>query len=198
MKQEKNERVQVFSVRLREALNKLILQFPDQVPARNNDRILCDHFFYGMKGELKSSVRHLFDSHEVSFSTLLTAARRNELEELEQKPVRVQSRATKIGIEEKVSPQTESINDLKEQIQELIMVMKSGSVTHKPNPLAINKGHVRRVCPSCLNIMRGKCKNHSSPKSGVHRDSDPNNRGEPVMAKVVKMADRYHNPDPLI
>ena len=36
-----------------------------------------------MKAELKSSVRHLFDSPDVSFSTLLTAARRNELEEIE-------------------------------------------------------------------------------------------------------------------
>ena len=37
-----------------------------------------------MKAELKSCVRHLFDSPDVSFSTLLTAARRNELEEIEQ------------------------------------------------------------------------------------------------------------------
>ena len=44
--------------------------------------------FYGMKAELKSSVRHLFNSPDVSFSMLLTAARRNELEEVEQKPVR--------------------------------------------------------------------------------------------------------------
>ena len=74
------------------------------MPAGDEDRILCDCFFYGMKAELKSSVRHLFNSPEVSFSTLLTAARRNELEELEQKPVRVQNRAAKVGVEEKVSP----------------------------------------------------------------------------------------------
>ena len=41
--------------------------------------------FMELKAELKSSVRHLFDSPDVSFSTLLTAARRNELEEVEQK-----------------------------------------------------------------------------------------------------------------
>ena len=77
LKQERNEKVQVFSVRLREALNKLTLRFPDRVPAGDEDRILCDYFFYGMKAELKSSVRHLFDSPDVSFSMLLTAARRN-------------------------------------------------------------------------------------------------------------------------
>ena len=97
-----------------------------------------------MKAELKGSVRHLFDSPDVSFSTLLTAARRNELEEIEQKPVRIQSKATKAGVEEKVSPRTESIIDLKEQIQELATVMKSGSVNHKPNPPAVNGDPVKK------------------------------------------------------
>ena len=138
LKQEKNEKVQVFSVRLREALNKLTLRFPDKVPAGDEDRILCDYFFYGMKAELKSSVRHLFDSPDVSFSILLTAARRNGVEEVEQKPIRVQNIAAKVGVEEKTSPQTESINDLKEQIQELATVMKSGNTSHKPNPPAVN------------------------------------------------------------
>ena len=95
LKQEKNEKVQVSLVRLREVLNKLTLRFPDRVPAGDEDRILCDCFFYGMKAELKSSVRHLFDSPDVSFSMLLTAARRNELEEVEQKPIRVQNKSCK-------------------------------------------------------------------------------------------------------
>ena len=209
LKQEKNEKVQVFSVRLREALKKLTLRFPDRVPAGDEDRILCDCFFYGMKAELKSSVRHLFNSPDVSFSMLLTAARRNELEEVEQKPVRIKNKATKVGVEEKTSPQTESIKDLKEQIQELATVMKSGSTSHRPNSLAVDRsqakkfkrmnvkqnsaanmgtdareglmgpeanasgpfppgqrpcqchkckgwGHVKRVCPSHLNYIRGE------------------------------------------
>ena len=94
------KRSRFFSVRLREALNKLTLRFPDRVPAGDEDRILCDCFFYGMKAELKSNVRHLFDSPDVSFSMLLTAARRNELEEVEQKPVRIQNKATKVEVEE--------------------------------------------------------------------------------------------------
>ena len=247
LKQEKNEKVQVFLVRLREALNKLTLRFPDRVPAGDEDRILCDHFFYGMKAELKGSVRHLFDSPDVSFSMLLTAARRNELEEIEQKPVRIQSKATKAGVVEKVSPQTESINDLKEQIQELATVMKSGSTNHKPNPPAVSGsqakkfkkvnqkqkktdardgltgpaanasgpfppgqrplqchkckgwGHVRRVCPLRLNFTRGECKTEpSSPGTGVCGDAGSASKEDPIVAKAVKMADRYHNPDPLI
>ena len=97
-----------------------------------------------MKAKLKGSVRHLFDSPDVSFSMLLTAARRNKLEEVDQIPVRIQSRATKIGVEEKISPQTESINDLKEQIQELATVMKSGNTSHKPNPPAVDRSLAKR------------------------------------------------------
>ena len=46
----------------------------------------------------------MFDSPDVTFSMLLTAGRRNELEEVEQKPVRIQNKATKVGVEEKTSP----------------------------------------------------------------------------------------------
>ena len=145
LKQKKNEKVQVYSVRLRKALNKLTLRFPDRVPAGDEDRILCDHFFYGMKAELKSSVRHLFDSPDVSFSIVLTIARRNELEEVDQKLIRIQSRAAKIGVEEKISPWTESINDLKEQSQELATVMKSGNTSHKSNPPVIGRSPVKKL-----------------------------------------------------
>ena len=94
---------------------------------------------------MKSSVKHLFDSPDVSFSTLVTAARRNELEEVEQKPIRVQNKAKKVGVEEKTSPRTESINDLKEQIQELATVMKSGNTSDKPNPPAVNGKPAKKV-----------------------------------------------------
>ena len=38
----------------------------------------------------------------------------------------------------------ESINDLKEQIQELATVMKSGNTSHKPNPPAIGRSPVKK------------------------------------------------------
>ena len=37
-----------------------------------------------------------------------------------------------------------------------------------------------------------------SPETGACGDSDSNHKRDPIMAKAVKMADRYHNPDPLI
>ena len=74
----------------------------------------------------------------------LTAARRNELEDLEQKPVRVQNKAAKVEVEEKTSPGTESIKDLKAQIQELATVMKSGSTSHRPNPPAVDRSPAKK------------------------------------------------------
>ena len=80
-----------------------------------------------MKAELKSSVRHLFDSPDISFSMLLTAARRNELEEVEQKPVRVQNKAAKI---EKVH-----LDDLDlYEIEHQTVFNVSGKKNHLQNP----------------------------------------------------------------
>ena len=81
LKQEKNEKVQIFSIRLRDMLSKLSLRFPDHVPKEDRDKILKDRFFYGIKPELCNSIRHLHDNDLVTFSQLLVKARRNEEEE---------------------------------------------------------------------------------------------------------------------
>ena len=45
LKQEMNERIQIFSIR-----------FPDTVPKEDHDKILKDRFFYGIKAELRNSI----------------------------------------------------------------------------------------------------------------------------------------------
>ena len=62
-------------------LSKLSLRFPDRVPKEDHDKILKDRFFYGIKPELRNSIRHLYDNDLVTFSQLLVKARRNEEEE---------------------------------------------------------------------------------------------------------------------
>ena len=49
LKQEKNEKVQVISIMLRDVLANLSSQFPERVPQEDHDRMLRDHFFYGKK-----------------------------------------------------------------------------------------------------------------------------------------------------
>ena len=81
LKQEKNEKVQIFSIRLRDMLTKLSLRFPNHVPKEDHDKILKDRFFYGIKSELRNSIRHLYENDSVTFSQLLVKARRNKEEE---------------------------------------------------------------------------------------------------------------------
>ena len=75
----------------------------------------------------------------------------------------------------------------------------SGSFPPGQSPLQCHKckgwGHVKRVCPLHLNYMR---REHSSSKTGVCRNTESNHRRDQIIAKAVKMADRYHNLDPLI
>ena len=75
LKQEQNEKVQVFSIRLRDTLTRLFIRFPDRVPKEDHDKILKDQFFYGIKPELCNSIRHLYDSKTVTFSQFLMKAR---------------------------------------------------------------------------------------------------------------------------
>ena len=52
LKQERNEKVQVFSIRLRNMLTRLSIRFPNRVPKEDHDKILKDHFFYGIRSDL--------------------------------------------------------------------------------------------------------------------------------------------------
>ena len=81
LRQEKNEKVQIFSIRLRDMLTKLSIRFLDRVPKEDHDKILMDRFFCGIKSELRNSIRHLYDNESIAFSQLLVKACRNEEEE---------------------------------------------------------------------------------------------------------------------
>ena len=62
-------------------LTKLSLRFPDCIPKEDHDKILKDRFFYGIKPELRNSIRHLYDNDSVTFSHLLVKAHKNKEEE---------------------------------------------------------------------------------------------------------------------
>ena len=80
MKQEHNEKVQVFLIQLRDILTQLSIRFPDRVP-KEDHKILQDHFFCGIKSDLHNNIHHLYDDETVTFSQLLIKACGNEEEE---------------------------------------------------------------------------------------------------------------------
>ena len=98
MMQERNEKVQVFSVRIRKALDWLTVRFPGRICPHEEDETLCDQLFYGMRSELKNGVRHLYDSLDITFGELLNKARKVELEDTEMKGItKVQLKGAPVG-----------------------------------------------------------------------------------------------------
>ena len=81
LQQERNEKVQVFSIQLRDMLICLSIRFPDRVPKEDHDKILKDRFFYRIKADLSNSMCHFYDNETITFSELLVKARRNEEED---------------------------------------------------------------------------------------------------------------------
>ena len=67
LRQEQNEKVQVFSIQLRDALTRLSLRFPDRAPKEDQDKTLKDRFFYGICPDLQNSIRHLYDDEMATF-----------------------------------------------------------------------------------------------------------------------------------
>ena len=62
-------------------LTWLSIRFPDRVPKEDHDKILKDHFFYGIRSDIRNSICHLYDDEMVTFSQFLGKAHRNEEEE---------------------------------------------------------------------------------------------------------------------
>ena len=77
LRQECNEKVQVFLIRLRDMLTWLSIRFPDRVPNGDHDKILKYCFFYGIRSDIHNSICHLYDDETVT-SQLLVKAHRNE------------------------------------------------------------------------------------------------------------------------
>ena len=117
LRQERNEKVQVFSIRLRDASANLTSRFPERVPREDHEQMFRDRFFYGIKAEMRNSIRHLYDNEKVTFGDLLLKARRNEDEEMLAK---IMSKASLIGSSEK--------GDLEEKVDKLLAMAKSGQM----------------------------------------------------------------------
>ena len=113
LKQERGVKVQIFSIRLRDALTNLTSRFPERVPAKDHDKMLRDRFFYGIKAKMRNSIRHLYDDDKVMFGELLMKVRRNEDEEVLAKV-----------ISKSVLVDTEIKDGLEEKVDKLLAVAK--------------------------------------------------------------------------
>ena len=69
-------------------LTLLSIKFPDRVPKEDHDKILKDHFFYGIRSDICNSICHLYADETVTFSQLLVKAHRNKEDEATSKLVK--------------------------------------------------------------------------------------------------------------
>ena len=90
-------------------LTLLSIRFPDRVPQEDHDRILRDHFFYGIKSDICNSICHIYDDETVTFPQLLVKAHRNEEEETTSKLIN-KSAVTDSTLEERVDRLIERSN----------------------------------------------------------------------------------------
>ena len=146
LKQERNKRVQIFSIRLRDMLTKLSIRFLDRVPKEDHDKILKERFFYRIKSELRDSIRHLYNNESITFSQLLVKARRNEEEETTSKIV---SKNVTIG----------HGSTLEQRVDDLIA--KSNSNPAPPSPTNGDSGR---------NYGRSPFQSSSRPKRDYRQD----------------------------
>ena len=77
----------MFSIRLRDALTRLSLRFPDRAAKEDQDKTLKDHFFYRIHPDLRNSIHHLYDDETITFSQLLIKVHQNKEEEMTSKLV---------------------------------------------------------------------------------------------------------------
>ena len=97
----------------------MTIRFPGRIKPDEEDKTLCDRLFYGMKGELKNGVRHLYNSPDITFGELLNKARRVKLEDNETKgPVKVQTKRATLG-------ETSPLTKLQQQVGQLTTLVKS-------------------------------------------------------------------------
>ena len=82
-------------------LTQLFIKFPDRMPKEDHDKILKDHFFYGIRSDICNSIHHLYDGKAVTFLQLLAKACRNEEKETTSKLV-TKSAVTDSTLEERV------------------------------------------------------------------------------------------------
>ena len=158
LRQERNDKVQVFSIQLRDALTRLSLRFPDRAPKEDQDKTFKDHFFYGICPDLRNSIRHLYDDEMVIFSQLLIKAHRNEEEEMTSKLV---NKGLVMG------------NTLKERVDQLIAKSNQeppsnqrASYVHSPRPKRNGNSNFQKPWDDICQNLRGPEPSAAGPFDG--------------------------------
>ena len=135
-------------------MTRLSLRFPDRAPKEDQDKTLKDPFFYGIRPDLRNSIRHLYDDEMVTFSQLLIKAHQNKEEEMTSKLV---NKGSVMG------------NTLEERVDWLIAKSNQEPPSNqRGNPNGHSFDRASYVCSQRL--KRNLNSNFQKPQNDIHQN----------------------------
>ena len=123
MNQEKNKEVQAFSTRLEGGIKQIIIRFPNMATEEEMERHLRDHLFYGVHKALWDNIHYLYDDKQITYTQLLMAARKAELEVLEGKGTTTLAKAK--AANPQFDHSSSKVNELCQPVVNLMSIVKS-------------------------------------------------------------------------
>ena len=136
LQQEKSESIRQFAGRIEKLFKRLQLQIPDRYPDKS---MMKDRLFYGMQGDLKSSLRYLFDKPDTTYASLLTVAHAAEVDSQKSRQLMARVKgltesATKLELSS--DPVLGSVED---KLDQLTTILKVAQVKKNKRPYTPSK-----------------------------------------------------------
>ena len=136
LQQEKSESIRQFAGRIEKLFKRLQLQIPDRYPDKS---MMKDRLFYGMQGDLKSSLRYLFDKPDTTYASLLTAAHAAEVDSQKSRQLTAHVK----GLTEsatKLEPSSDPVlGSVEDKLDQLTTILKAAQVKKNKRPYTPSK-----------------------------------------------------------
>ena len=123
--QDTKEKVSNFGIRLKVALNRILVFHPESLTSAEAAKKLKDRFYYGVRQNVKEGLRYYYEVLQADYTTLLTKARSIEAEKSTSTTTHAVTMKSASTIEAGATNQTD---ELTRQMNELIMIVKNQQV----------------------------------------------------------------------
>ena len=123
--QDSKEKVSNFGIRLKVALDRIMVFHPESLTQEEASKKLKDRFYYGVRQNVREGLHYYYEVLQADYTTLLTKARSIEAEK--STPATV----TSVNLKSATSTGADSIDpnvELNKQMDELITIVKNQQV----------------------------------------------------------------------
>ena len=137
--QDTKEKVSNFGIRLKVALDRILVFHPESLTPKEAAKKLKDRFYYGVRQNVREGLRYYYEVLQADYTTLLTKARTIEAEKSPSTSAHTVIMKSASTIESGTTNQTD---ELTRQMNELITIVKNQQVQ---NTKGGNKSSSHRV-----------------------------------------------------